>query len=842
MIFPKTKGFKKELENGLDVIFHEDHAHPLVSLQIWVETGSMHELPYPGAGLSHLLEHMVFKGTKSYSGDVLANRVEELGGSWNAYTTYDRTVYYLDGPSTAAKELLHMLFELVYLPSLPEQDLEMEKEVIRKEISMGMDDPNSVGWEELMKTAYQTDSRRFPIIGYRERFDAITHEEMVNYHEGRYTFDNSFIVISGDVNSEELLKGLAEHALQVPPRRLQEVALPTETALSVDVIAQKEFPIPICKSTRMWHIPKAGHPDFLPLETLASVIGGARSSSLYQNLREGNGLALNLSAWCWHPKNKSGMFAISTEALPEKHEPLSEAILEEIRVLDFSAMEEALKRVKKQAVVSQISTLRTVEGRAKDLGSNWFETRNLDFTRLYLEQVQKVTVADLERVANKYLRDTPTASFSLVPEGLSSEKETLNDAGKEKILPELSYLKNGLPLIIGRDANLPTISFQLIFKGGNTIHTEELEGIGALHSILLGKGTQKRNAEEFVSLLDGIGASLSMSHGNNTFIVSGFCLEEDIQALCELATEALTEPLFDEAQMIKEKDLLLAKIKESSQDPLRLAFWHCRRNLLQGSPYRLSQLGSLESIEAISKNDLVKYHKTLIEHNEATLAVFGEVKGAHLDLLENTFGKLSYNKVTAKLPMPQFGAGRIDVELEKEQAVVVISYPGASIGSEDTSSLELIQDYLSSMAGPLFTELREEKGLAYYVSCNQFFGVNTGMFSFYIGTSPERKEEAVEELQFLIAKIVGRGISQDELERVKAGLVTQNAKQDQSHSSQARTHGINVLFGKDLNYRNEERERMKNLTIKEVSDCLKKYFSDALPLITVVSTNPNNVQ
>jgi len=142
MNFPETTAVQSCLDCGVDVILHEEHAHPVVSLQIWVETGSMHELPLPGAGLSHLLEHMVFKGTKSFSGEVLANRVEELGGSWNAYTTYDRTVYYLDGPAEAAPELMKMLFELVYLPTLLKDEFEMEREVIRREIAMGQDDPH----------------------------------------------------------------------------------------------------------------------------------------------------------------------------------------------------------------------------------------------------------------------------------------------------------------------------------------------------------------------------------------------------------------------------------------------------------------------------------------------------------------------------------------------------------------------------------------------------------------------------------------------------------------------------------------------------------------------------
>ena len=835
MNFPNTTAVQHKLSNGLDVILHEDHAHPVVSLQIWVETGSMHELPNPGAGLSHLLEHMVFKGTRSFSGEVLANRVEELGGSWNAYTTYDRTVYYLDGPAKAAKELLQMLFELVYLPNLPEEDFEMEREVIRREIAMGKDDPHSVGWEVLMETGYAVDTRRFPIIGHLDRFNAITHEEMVTYHEGRYTFDNSFVVISGDVNPEELYSSLEVYVKEVPTRRLRELSLPEEGNLPAPITATREFPIPMCKTTIFWYTPPMGHPDMIALETLASVIGGARSSCLYQSLREEKGLALSVSTWCWHPRDGNGIFAVSAETLPENHEQLLAEVIQELEQLDFSGMERALMRAKKQTTVSQYSTLTTASGRAKDLGSNWFETRNLDFTKYYLEQIKDITVEDLKRVADQYLIGKPSVTFSLVPEGYSSPKVEQSSSAKGEIIPELTTLKNGIPLIKGKDHKLPLVTFTMTYKGGSSVETAETEGIGMLHSVLLSKGTRKRSAEEFVTTLDEVGASLSFSGGNNTFIVSGACLVEDLETLLMLTTEALMEPLFDEAQLEKERALLLSKVKENAQDPLRLAFWHARRELFQDSPYRLSRLGSEESVGAFQKQDLLNYHHSLIEQGECSLAVYGDLTDEAFNIVKRSFGKLPYAKKEHSLPTPNFGEGRKDISLDKEQAVVTVSYPGASLNSDDCAALEVIQDYLSSMAGPLFTELREKLGLAYYVSCSQFYGVNTGMFNFYMGTDPARKEEALEELQKLVSKIVEEGISEAELERVKTGLDAQNAKSDQSHSAQARAHGINVLFGRGIEHKAAEREKIIQLTQKNIADCLKKYFSDVTPVITVVA-------
>ena len=835
MNFPPTTATQSTLDCGLDVLVHQDHSHPVISFQIWVETGSMHELPQPGAGLSHLLEHMVFKGTKSFDGEQLVNRVEDLGGSWNAYTTYDRTVYYLEGPSSAASEFLQLLFELVYLPTLPLADFEMEREVIRKEISMGKDDPGSAGWEHMMHALYKADGRRFPIIGSLDRFNAITHEEMVAYHEGRYTFDNSFIVLSGDIHKEQMLEALEGLAQEVPARRLVEAALPVENTLGISRRETKEFPIPMCKVSMLWPVPAHGHEDLVALDLLSAVIGGARSSLFYQKLREEKELALNLSAWCWTPKLGQGFFSIAAEVLPEKFETLHAEVLEMVNALDVTSLEADLKRAKKQTWVAQLGTLTTVSERASDLANNWFETRQLDFTRLFLEEIEAVTIEDLQRVAEKYLKNKPLVTSALVPEGFGQGESQAAQASANGIQPELRTLPNGMPLILGKDDKLPTINFQLIFKGGTRLEREEKEGIGSLYASVLGKGTQNRSYEQFVTELDEIGASLYFSGGNNTFIASGFCLEQDLPILCDLAKDCLMHPLFSPEQVEKERSLLVSKIKESSQDPLRLAFWNARRELFPDSPYRFSRLGSEETMASLTAEDLQAYHDELITNGEATLAVFGAISSEHETLIQETFGSLNYTVCESAGSELSYGQGRQDLTLDKEQAVVVISYPGASVACPDTHVLEVIQDYFGSMAGPLFSELREERGLAYYVNCNQFLGIDAGMYSFYIGTSPDRKEEALEEMQRIVDRVVETGISQAELDRVKVGLVAQNAKQDQTHPNQARSHGLNVLFGKGIEHREKNRALIADLTTEDVSKCLKKYFSDVTPVVTVVS-------
>ena len=520
---------------------------------------------------------------------------------------------------------------------------------------------------------------------------------------------------------------------------------------------------------------------------------------------------------------------------PEKFHNLHTRLYELIHHLDFSQMEVPLERAKKQILMSQLGTLMTVSERASDLGSNWFEARNVDYTKHFLEKTTGVTVADLEKVANDYLIGRPTVSSALVPSGFTPYNDTQSSDNADKVIPQLSQLSSGMPFITGVDGKLPTVSFQLIYKGGIRIETEELEGIGSLYSSVLGKGTKKRSAEEFALAIDQLGASLSFSGGNNSFIVSGFCLEGDLETLCELVSEALHEPLLGAEHIEKERAHLLSKIRESALDPVRLAFWHSRRELFGDSPYRFSRLGSEETMQNIKVTDVEAYHQNLIMDGEAVLSVFGDLSEKHLLIFEDAFGKLPYNQKVEGTSELNFGTGRQDHQLDKEQAVVVVAYPTASVSCDDVHILEILQEYFSGMAGPLFVELREKLGLAYFVSCTQFLGIETGMFSFYMGTDPARKEEALTEMQKLIAQVVENGLTEEELLTVKKGISTSNARADQTHLNQARAHGLNVLFGKGVEHRERVRQMVAETTTEEVSNCLKKYFSDRTPVITIVS-------
>lgn len=191
--------------NGLTVLIKEDKSHPVVSLQYWVGTGSMNEGHWQGSGLSHLLEHLVFKGTAHFSGQELARKVQERGGHWNAYTSVNRTVYYIDGPAESWQIFLNLLTELVFFPTFPEDEMEREKEVVRREMAMYADDPDSVAYQLLMQTLYLKHPCRWPVLGERAAFDCLTRQDVLDYHASRYVPNNVVLSIAGDVDAAEIL-------------------------------------------------------------------------------------------------------------------------------------------------------------------------------------------------------------------------------------------------------------------------------------------------------------------------------------------------------------------------------------------------------------------------------------------------------------------------------------------------------------------------------------------------------------------------------------------------------------------------------------------------------------
>src|SRR5579862_4299456 len=221
------------LENGLTIIVREDHSAPVVSAQAWSMTGSIHEGKWLGAGLSHVLEHMLFKGTTTRPGSRIDQEVQEAGGYMNAYTSFDRTVYHIDVPNTGAKVAIDILCDIMQHATLPADEMAKEKQVILREMDMNQDDPGRRSGRRLFETAYTRSPYRFTIIGYPDIYNELQAEDIVAYYRERYAPNNVFYVVAGDINPGEVVGQIKAAYAKAKARAIPPISLleePRQTA------------------------------------------------------------------------------------------------------------------------------------------------------------------------------------------------------------------------------------------------------------------------------------------------------------------------------------------------------------------------------------------------------------------------------------------------------------------------------------------------------------------------------------------------------------------------------------------------------------------------------------
>src|SRR4051812_35251855 len=273
------------LENGLTLIIREDHSAPVVSAQAWCKAGSVDEGPWLGAGLSHVLEHMLFKGTTTRAAGRIDQEVQDAGGDMKGYTPFDRTVYWINVPNTGAKVAIDILCDIMQNATIPPEELEKEKQVILREMDMNQDDPGQRSARRLFETAYTRSPYRFTIIGYPDIFNEVKREDVLAYYQEKYAPNNLFFIVVGDIKAKEVEAQVRAGFAKAKSRPMPPSVLPEEPRQIATREVVEEAPIEMGHFHYSWHIPELRHPDIPLLDVLATLLGSGRSSRLYQEVR-----------------------------------------------------------------------------------------------------------------------------------------------------------------------------------------------------------------------------------------------------------------------------------------------------------------------------------------------------------------------------------------------------------------------------------------------------------------------------------------------------------------------------------------------------------------------------
>jgi zinc protease len=825
------------LDNGMIVLLREDHSAPVASVQMWVKTGSIHEGSQLGAGLSHILEHMLFKGTEKRGVGRIAQEVADHGGHMNAYTSFERTVYHIDLPVDGGKPgttsgldtAIDVLADSIMHSTLPEEEYKKEQQVILRELAMNRDDPDRMTGMLLWNTAYTAHPYRHPIIGYEEIYRRLTREDAYRYYKSRYSPDNMVFVIVGDFDSAKVEARVRETFKDFQRLAVAPIYIPEEPEQFGRREAHEERPINLSRLCFAWHICDIRHPDAPALDLLAYVAGHGRSSRLYQQLRDRKALVQSVSASAYTP-NYPGLFSIATTLEPAKRAATKKEVLAEIKKLVTKSVSAAeLAKAKKIALSSQLSSLKTMSGQASDIGMNETVTGDLEFTRRYLERAASLTAADLQAVARKYLRDENLTVVSVNPPGtLGKLARAKTEASKIEV--KRFELSNGMKLLVREDHRLPFVDFYAVSKGGLLAETEANNGVTALMSRLLLKGTKSRTAEQIAGEIESGGGSIHASGGNNSFSVAAEVLSADFDKALGVLSDVWLHPAFPEAAVAREKQIQLGAIKSEKEVPTSMASKLMRRTLFGAHPYHMTANGTEASVAKLTRADIAALHQRLVVPANMVLSVCGDVKADDVrKAVEKQFGKLkrSAGDVLPKNPpaAPLTSVARKEEIAPRQQAVIFIGYPGVTVSNPDRFAMEVLQEGLSGLSSPLFQRLRDELALCYYTGSSQLAGLDPGYFLFYIGTEPAKAKLAEAELIKEIAKIRDAGLSAAELVRAKAKLISEKKIAFQSNGDLAAQIALDELYGLGYKFYQDYEKRYEAVTAADIQRVAKKYFS-----------------
>ncbi|UCD84078.1 MAG: insulinase family protein [Deltaproteobacteria bacterium] len=863
------------LDNGLTLLLLEEHSAPVVALQAWVKAGSADE-PEKLAGISHLIEHMLFKGTKSRGLGEIAQEIEGKGGEINAYTSFDQTVYHIVIASRYIETGLNVIADALQHPTFDPKELKKEKEVVLEEIRRAEDIPESKLSRTLFALSYQRHPYGRPIIGYQKTVVSLNRKEVWEFYKNWYMPENTYLIIAGDFSTAEILpkvKGAFQNWPGLSPveaTRPSRTSEPDQDELRITILQDN---VKECYLDLAFHIPSISGEDLYAIDVISTLLGEGESSRLYQEIKAERELVNSIFAYAYTPKDP-GLLLISSTLEREQVEKALTQIITTIYRLKYDRIPSPeLEKAKTNLESHFIYQGETAQGQARQLGFFEIVAGDISFKERYLKGVRGVSSEELRKVARKYLNNSNLSIGLLLPEDgppldknkiVSLVKEVQSDTGGEKqhrnhsIQSESkgitkteeagvtkTLLNNGMTLLIKESHTSPIVALRAVFLGGLRFEDETHNGIYNFIAEMLTTGTKSRSAREIAEQIDRIAGRIDGFSGRNSFGISALFLSRFFDSGLELFTDIILNPAFDKVELGKKKKDILAAIKNREDDLAHLTFDLFAQTLYTRHPYRMTPLGTKDSIERIERADLIDFYQSSAVPENLVLVIVGDIKAEEAEKKVSRyfqdFRGNHFSPPELPLPLPLKKIRSSVKYLEKEQAHIILGFLGTTLDSDDRYPLEILNTVLSGQGGRLFLELRDKESLAYVVFSFSLEGLEPGYLGTYIACHPEKLDQAISGIKRELNRLREDKITTEELERAKNYLVGTYEIGLQRNSALATELAFNERYGLGWDYYQKYPARILEVSAEDVLLVAKKYIQldrYALTVIRPKKTNP----
>ncbi len=812
---------RKRLTNGLDVVIQENHFSKMFALQCWIDVGSLHEEPQE-QGISHCIEHMLFKGTRSYAVGELSRKVEFLGGEMNAYTSFESTVFYLTLPARYAKEAVEILNEAIFYSTFDSEELEREKEVILEEMKRNQDSPGHALGRCIFENIYKGTRAALPIIGYEETVKSFSRETLLGFHRKWYQPSNMKLIAVGDVQPNELWQQIEEtFGTAAGPVVNSEVVLKQEEIKGVQVhVIAGDYEQPRLEIA--FASPGLLHEDVLPLDLAAFALGSGESSRLNRRVRDEQQLTSAVGCSIYAPRF-GGLFELSAMPQIENYLACAESIGRELARLKYEepVTSEELDRARANAKADRVYSEETVSGQAQALGHALHTPYELMNDLIVEAKMNRITPHEVAQAVGRWLREDgcvlacvlPKANQGQVtaemvgqafkkgfqkPLGLSTKKakSSTQKSGVfvEALSPQITFLYK-------QQKHNDLFNLTAVTSGGLRAETSATAGLHHVLADVLGSGTKRYDYEAMLLKVEGQGAVLAGFSGKDSFGIKLQCLSEQTKSLLPLFAETFLEPRFPEEQLQSAKLEVFDDIQMEQDAPASIAMRAFQQAVYGDHPYRFPVWGLEEVVRDLSAAGLLRHYEQMRDNSHWVIsgvgpqpfeAVMEELQHLLAGHLKRSIARPQLTN--AALPT-MLKASEQQFKKDKEQVHLVIGTLGLAWNDPDRYALDILSNALGGSGGQLFLKLRDEQSLAYSVAPLHSYGCHKGLFGVYMGCSPHKLEDARKGISQVWEGICSKGLDKYEIERARNYVIGSHESDMQRGDAQCMTMALMELYG-----------------------------------------------
>ncbi|WP_309088181.1 pitrilysin family protein [Phenylobacterium sp.] len=867
---------QRTLPNGLKVFTSLDKATPNVTVQVWYGVGSKDD-PQGRSGFAHLFEHMMFKATRNMPAETIDRMTEDVGGFNNASTWDDFTNYYEVVPANHLERLLWVEAERLSSLVVDEATFKSERDVVKEEFRQNyLSQPyGRLFGLYVPQASYSVHPYKRPGIGNIEELDAATIDDVRAFHQTWYRPDNAALIVVGNFDEAQLNAWVDKYfgPLKRPAQPMPRVTAkePPRTKAGVFEGYGPNVPLPAVAIT--WQATDAAHPDAPALMVLDAILSAGKSSRLYNSLVYEKQIAAEAMSNADLPQDP-GLFMVG--AVMASGHTIQEgeaALLAEVkRLRDAPPSAAELAEAKNELIAGQLRERETIDGRAFALGQMLMLTGDAAKANTVLAELQAVTAADVQRVAQKYLADDkrmtiryraeserpagqtePPKSappktvakyegpvFTLAPEAQRVKPPALGEPLQPTLpKPAERTLANGLRVIVARSSDLPLVTADLTVKTGAWADPQGLSGAAAMTAGMLTEGTKTRSAQQIASQTEALGATLSAGASLEASSVTLNVMPDKLVPALEIMADVAKNPAFAAEELERQRQQALDGLQVAFQQPGSLAGFATAPVVYGGTPFGHPPQGSPDSLTKLKPEHLSAIHRAWYRPDNAVLVLTGDVTPEQgFALAERAFGDW------AKPAAPLAAAPTIQPSVKPR--AVAIDLPGTGQASVNVVKPAIPRTdpayypgiVASTVLGGGYSarlnqEIRIKRGLSYGARASLSTARTTGSFRASAQTKNESAPEVLDLIKAEMTKLAAEPASADELKARKSVLVGSFGRELATSGGLADILGGFALYGVPLDEVALYTRKVEAVQASQVQDFARRVFDPAQSSVIV---------